>query len=218
MKTKNSNLRVATGIGVFSTLAFITTLICKLIPSVGGFLSLDAKDAVIAIASFIYGPVAAPIISVIAALIEFLTISETGWYGLVMNIASSTAFSLVASVIYKYRRSFNGAIIAFATAIVSTTSVMLLLNIFVTPLYFGFPRSVVYDMLPTLILPFNFAKTLLNSAIALLLYKPVINAMRASGLVARSSYKTTFNRSSVLTLIIGGVSLVAALVVLLIIW
>ena len=214
----NKKLRVATGIGVFSALAFITTLICKLIPSVGGFLSLDAKDAVIAIASFIYGPIAAPIISVIVAFVEFITISETGWYGLVMNIASSATFSLVASLIYKHMRSFNGAIIGFAAAIASTTSVMLLLNIFITPLYFGFPRTVIYDMLPSLILPFNFAKTLLNSAIALLLYKPVINALRAAGLVAKSNYKTAFNRSSILTLIIGGVSLLAALILLLVIW
>ena len=218
-RTRNAGgLRTVTGIGVFSALAFITTLICKLIPSVGGFLSLDAKDSVIAIASFIYGPVAAPIISVIVAFVEFVTISETGWYGLVMNIASSATFSLVASIIYKYRRSFNGAIIGFGAAVVATTSVMLLLNIFITPLYFGFPRSVVFDMLPTLILPFNFAKTLLNGAIALLLYKPIINALRAAGLVPKAKYKTTFNRSSALAIIIGGASLLVALIVLLIIW
>lgn len=222
-KTKNSMIRTVTGVGIFSALAFITTFICKLIPSVGGFLSLDAKDAVIAIASFIYGPIVAPIISLIAAFVEFITISDTGWYGFVMNFASSAVFSLTASIIYKQKKSFNGAIVGFASAIVATTGIMLLLNIFVTPIYFvsiGIPmtRGDIFEMLPRLLLPFNFAKSLLNSALALLLYKPIINAMRAARLVPRSEHKAEFNRVSVITLIIGGVSLFSALLVLLIIW
>ena len=222
-KTKNSMIRTVTGVGIFSALAFITTLVCKLIPSVGGFLSLDAKDSVIAIASFIYGPIVAPIISLVSAFIEFVTISDTGWYGFVMNFASSATFSLVASLTYKYKKSFNGAIIGFASAVVVTTGVMLLLNIFVTPVYFvsiGVPmtRDTVIEMLPRLLLPFNFAKSLINSALALLLYKPIINAMRSAHLVPKSEHKTEFNRSSILTLIIGGVSLFSALLVLLIIW
>ena len=120
MKKKNIMLHTVTGVGIFSSLAFIATLVCKLIPSVGGFLSLDAKDAVIAIASFIYGPIVAPVISLITAFIEFVTISDTGWYGFIMNFASSATFSLVASLIYKYKKSFNGAVIGFASAVAAT--------------------------------------------------------------------------------------------------
>jgi len=219
MKTKNTELlKKMAGIGIFAALAFITTLICKLIPSVAGFLSLDAKDAVIAIASFVYGPVAAPIISLIVAFIEFITISETGIWGFLMNFVSSTTFSLVASLIYKYRKSFNGAIIGFATAVALTTGVMLALNPIIVPLYSGAPREVVIEMLPTVLLPFNFAKTLLNAAVAILLYKPAINALRSARLVKRSEHKVEFNKISILTLIVGGVSLLSALVILIIIW
>lgn len=215
-------LRTVSGVGIFSALAFITAFVCKPIV-VGGFLSLDAKDAVIAIASFIYGPIVAPIISLISAFIEFISISETGWYGLVMNFASSTVFSLTASLIYKHKKSFNGAIIGFASAVALTTGVMLLLNIFVTPIYFqslGIPMTGqdVLGMLPKILLPFNFAKSLLNSSLALLLYKPIIGAMRASRLVPRAEHKTEFNKVSLITLIVGGVSLLTALLVLLIIW
>ena len=219
MKTKNTELlKKMAGIGIFAALAFITTLICKLIPSVAGFLSLDAKDAVIAIASFVYGPVAAPIISLIVAFIEFITISETGIWGFLMNFVSSTTFSLVASLIYKYRKSFNGAIIGFATAVAVTTGVMLALNPIIVPLYSGAPREVVIEMLPTVLLPFNFAKTLLNAAVAILLYKPAINVLRSARLVKRSEHKVEFNKISILTLIVGGVSLLSALVILIIIW
>lgn len=206
------------GIGVFAALAYITTFICKLIPNVAGFLSIDAKDAVIAIASFIYGPVAGPIIALIVAFIEFITISTTGIWGLVMNFVSSATFSLVVSLIYKYRKTFNGAVIGFAVATVATTAVMVALNPVIVPLYSGAPREVVVSMIPTVLLPFNFAKTLLNSALAMLLYKPIINAMRSARLVNRSEHKTEFNKTSLATVIVGGVSLLLALVILIIIW
>lgn len=219
MKTRSTDsLKKITGIGVFSALAFITTLVCKLIPQIAGFLTLDAKDGVIAIASFIYGPIAAPVISFTVAFIEFITISQTGPWGLLMNFISSTAFSLTASLIYKFRKTLNGAVVGLGAATVATTVTMALLNIFVTPLYLGVPTEAVIELLPGVLIPFNFGKTLLNAAIALLLYKPIINALRAAHLVAKSEHKASFNRSTVLTLIIGGVSLFSALLVLLIIW
>ncbi|MBQ8689771.1 MAG: ECF transporter S component [Clostridia bacterium] len=218
-KQKNTLLiKKMCGVGIFAALAFITTFVCKLIPNVAGFLSIDAKDAVIAIASFVYGPVVAPIISIIVAFIEFITISETGIWGLIMNFASSATFSLVASLIYKYRKSFNGAIIGFAVATVATTGIMLLLNPIIVPLYTGAPRQAVIDMLPTILLPFNFAKTLMNSSVAILLYKPVISAMRSARLVPKSEHKVEFNKTLLFTLIIGGVSLFAALAILIVIW
>ncbi len=219
MKTRtNSAIKQATGIGVFSALAFITTLICKLIPQVGGFLTLDAKDSVIAIASFIYGPVAAPAISFIVAFIEFITVSDTGPWGFLMNFLSSIIFSLSASLIYKIKKTLNGAVVGFGVATLLTTVAMALLNIFVTPLYLGVPTSAVIELLPGILIPFNFAKTLLNSSIALLLYKPIINAMRAAKLVPQSEHRASFNKTTVLTLIIGGVSLISAMVILIIIW
>ena len=215
---KRRILRFITGVGVFSALAFLTTCICKLIPNVAGFLSIDAKDAVIAIASFVYGPLAAPVISLIVSFIEFISISETGIWGMIMNFASSTAFSLTASLIYKFRKSFNSSVIGFGVATAVTTLVMVGLNPLIVPLYSGAPREVVISMIPTVLLPFNFAKTLMNSAVAILLYKPVINALRAASLVPKSEHKTTFNRTSVLTIVIGAAALVTALVILIIIW
>ena len=214
----NTAIKKICGIGVFSALAYITTFICQLIPNVAGFLSLDAKDAVIAIASFVYGPIAAPVIALIVSFIEFITISSTGIWGFVMNFAASTAFSLTASLIYKFSKTFNGALCGFATAIVFTTAVMLALDLLIVPLYSGAPRDAIVSMMPTVLLPFNFAKTLMNASIALLLYKPSINALRKSRLIPPSEHKTTFNRTTVLTLVIGGIALVTAFVILLFIW
>ena len=215
-KTNNlSHTRYAAGIGVFSALAYLTTLVCKLIPDVEGFLSLDAKDAVISIAAFIFGPLSAPIISLIVCFVEMITISSTSWYGFVMNLASSTVFSLTASLIYKKGKSYNSAILGFFMSVVLVVSVMLCLNTLITPLYFGFPRSVVVDMIPDVLFPFNLAKSLINSALALLLYKPIINSLRAARLIPRGEHRTQFNKNTVITIVIGSLLIVASVIILL---
>ena len=208
-------LRTIVGAGIFSALAYVIALMCEPIPAVAGFLSIDIKDAVIAIASFIYGPIVAPIISFIVAGVELVTIgSDTAWYGFIMNFASSAVFSTSASLIYRYRKNINSALIGFFVAIASTTGVMLLLNAFVTPIFVA-SRGIPFDVipnLPILFLPFNFAKTLLNSSVAMLLYKPITNAMRSAKLIPRGQHKATFNKKSVVILIVGGALLLLALI------
>jgi riboflavin transporter FmnP len=204
------------GMALFAALAFVVALVCNVIPPVAGFLSLDVKDAVIAIASFIYGPISAVVISFVAAFIEFLTFSTTGWYGFVMNFVSSAVFSLTASLIYKKFRSINGALASFFATIIATTGVMLLLNVFVTPIYLfdyikvmpeAAAREYVASILPTILLPFNAAKALLNSAVAMLLYKPLTVALAKARLVEGKPTKMTFNRYSVAILVVGVVAL-----------
>ena len=231
METNNLNkTRKATqlyaGVGIFSALAYVVALVCNVIPPVQGFLSFDVKDSVIAISSFVYGPIAAVLISFIAAFVEFISFSTTGWYGFVMNFASSAVFSLTASLIYKKLRSLNGALISFLSAVVATAGVMLLLNKFVTPIYLydyikimpeNAAREYVSSILPTVLLPFNFAKALFNSAVAMLLYKPVVSLLRRLK-IAEGGTKVAFNRSSVIIISVGGAALITALVILLIIW
>ena len=207
------------GIAVFSALSFIVALICQIIPPIAGFLSLDFKDAIIAMASFIYGPIAAVLIALIAAFIEFVTISSTGWYGFIMNFASSAVFSLVASLIYKKKKTLNGALIGFISAVIATTSVMLLLNIFVTPLYMaqiGVPldSAGIIDMIPLILLPFNFSKAVINSSLAMMLYKPVSSSLRRIGFATGDAKKMQFNRASLVITVCGIVTIVVAVLVL----
>ena len=89
--------------------AFLVTFLTSMF-KVGGFLSLDLKDAVISIVSLLYGPVYGIISVLTVSLIEFITISTTGLYGLVMNILSSGTFALTCGLIYKFKRNFFGAI------------------------------------------------------------------------------------------------------------
>ncbi len=226
-KNNKDNLNKVIGISIFSAFAFVVALVCNIIPPVAGFLSLDAKDAVISVAAFVYGPISGVIISLVAALLEFLTFSTTGWYGLVMNFASSAVFSLTAALIYKFRRNINGALIGYLSAIITTAGLMLLLNRFVTPVYLFeylgiMPKEAateyVIGIIPTILLPFNLAKSMLNAAVAMLLYKPIVTALRKAKIASGSQNAVKFNRSSVIILIVGAVVLAASITILLLIW
>lgn len=202
------------GIGIFSALAFVVSLFVRFPVQ---FLTFDAKDAVITIAAFVYGPLSAVIISLIVAFIEMITVSTTMWYGFLMNFASSAIFSVTASLIYRRKRNLNGAIIGLYSAIAATVGVMLLLNIFITPLYFGLPVAapMVMEMLPTLLLPFNFAKALMNSAIVMFIYKPVVTALKRLGIVKTQggSSAMTFNRTTKIILALGAVGLAISIAI-----
>ena len=223
MKKTNKTEKIV-GIAIVSALALVVALVCNVIPPVAGFLSLDVKDAVITVAALIYGPLSAVAISFIAALIELITFSTTGWYGFLMNFVSSALFSLTVSLLYSRRRSLNMAIIACFAGVVVTTGAMLLMNIFVTPLYLtyiGVPGDVngqVMGMLPTVLLPFNFAKTLLNSAVVLLIYKPIAIALARTGVAKKETRDSLkFTRSSLIIAIVGAVSMLVAIALILLI-
>lgn len=149
------------------------------------FLSYEPKDVIIAIGGFIFGPAAAVTISVVVAMLEFLTYSATGIWGMLMNIVSSVSFAAVAALIYKRKHNMKGAVMGLITGIVTVTAMMLLWNYFVTPIYMGMPREAVAAMLIPTFLPFNLLKATLNTAWTLLLYKPVVTALRKTGLLPK---------------------------------
>ena len=226
MNKNRVSLEKVVGVAIFSALAYVVALVCNVIPPVQGFLSLDVKDAVISIAAFIYGPVSGVLIAFIAAFIEFLTFSTTAWYGFIMNFASSAVFSLTAATIYKLHRTLNGALIGYFSAIILTTGVMLILNKFVTPVYLiefmkmpaEVAKSTVIELLPKVLLPFNLAKSIMNASVAMLLYKPIVMALRKARITGGDKGSVSFNRKSILILVVGGVMLVASVVILLFIW
>lgn len=210
MNRKTSlDIKKTASIAMLSALAFLARLVFKIPVS---FLTFDIKDTVIALGGLVFGPVSGVVIALVVSLVEMI-ISETGPIGFIMNFVSSAVFAGVASLIYKFKRTFNGAIIGLYSSVAATTAVMLLMNVILTPIYQGVPRSAVIAMLPTLFLPFNFAKTLLNAAIVMLIYKPVVVALRKAKILEGKTMNVKFGKQSVITIIISSVSLVAAIVI-----
>lgn len=185
-KSKASQNRIKTlaAVGVFTALAYVC---CVLFHFKASFLTFDLKDAVMTVGAMIFGPAWGFAMSVAVALIEFCTISGTGVYGLIMNLASSTVFVCTASFIYSRRRTMGGALGAVICAVVLTVGVMMGANLLITPYYTNVERAVVAKMIPTLLLPFNLTKSVFNSAVVFLLYKPLVTALRSSGFFASGS-------------------------------
>ena len=187
--------KTITSLAMLTALAYIVMLMCKSLPQVSGFLQFDLTDTVICIGGFIFGPMSAAIISILIGLLDTMSDGGTGPIGMLMNIISSASFSCTASYIYKRRHTKNGAVVSLAVAVAVMTAVMLLWNFLITPIYQKVPRDVVAAMLPTVFLPFNAVKGGLNMALTLLLYKPIVNAMRGAHLAppSKSSHGKKMN-------------------------
>ena len=147
------------------------------------FLKYDPKDIIITIGGFIFGPLSALLISSVVSLVEMVTLSETGIIGLIMNILSTVCFACTASYIYKKKHNLKGAVTGLVCGILLMVFAMLLWNYLITPLYMNVSREQVAGMLIPIFLPFNLLKGVLNAALTLLIYKPVVSGLRKAHIV-----------------------------------
>ena len=187
MKKKGFTPQFIAVIAMFTALAYVSVIIAKPIPNVSGFLSYEPKDAIIVIAGLLINPLASALISLLVSFIEMITISTTGPYGLIMNVLSTCAFAVPAAWIYHKNRTKKGAVIGLATGVVCMVVCMLLWNYIITPLYMKVDRSVVAGMMLSVFLPFNLIKGGINAGITLLIYKPIVKALRSAKLVEAST-------------------------------
>jgi riboflavin transporter FmnP len=164
-------------IAMFCAMAYVAMLVIHIKV---GFLTLDVKDAVITLCGLCFGPLSALIVSIAVPVFE-LAVSSTGYYGLIMNILGSVSFSVTASLIYKYKKTLWGAVLALLSGACLMVAVMLVANLLVTPYYMGVTADAVRGMIPTLLFPFNLLKGIANVGVVLLLYKPVSRALRKAG-------------------------------------
>ena len=185
---KRSNVKNMTSMAMLTALAYVVMLLSKTLPQVSGFLQMDLKDTIICIGGFVFGPLSAAIISIVVAVVEMFTYSDTGIIGCIMNVLATVSFCCTASYVYKKIHTRKGAVIGLSLGVVALTVVMLLWNYLITPIYMKIPREVVASMLPTVFLPFNLAKGGLNMAVILLLYKPVVTALRQAKLLPESTH------------------------------
>jgi len=169
-------------IAMFCAIAYVIVAFIR-IPVVM-FLDYEPKDVIITIGAFMMGPFTGFIISLIVSVVEMFTISDTGPIGLLMNVIATCAFSCTAAYIYKKNHSMKGAVIGLFAGLLLMTASMLLWNYLITPMYMNVPRDVVSAMLVPVFLPFNLLKAGINMALTILLYKPVVTALRKARLLA----------------------------------
>jgi len=186
MKNKTNKL---VRIAVLSALSIVLVMLIKfpIIPS-APFLEYEPGDVPMLVAAFMYGPVAGLVMTVIVSTIQAFTVSAAaGWVGLVMHVIATGTFVVVSGVIYKRFHTFKGAFAALAAGSISMVLVMIPSNLFFSVRFYGFPYDAVIAMLPTAILPFNLIKSLANSLIVILVYKPLTRFLKGADKVQKNA-------------------------------
>lgn len=182
---KKLSIRQITMTAALAALAFAMVALIR-IPIVL-FLSYEPKDVIITIGGFLFGPLTSAVISILVSFTEMITISQTGWIGFVMNILSTCSFACPAAFIYKKKKSISGAVLGLGVGCALMTAVMLLWNYLITPIYMGYPREAVAELLLPAFLPFNLLKGGINSVLIFLIYKPLVTALRKAKLLDAST-------------------------------
>ena len=171
----NSKTKKLTTVGMLCAFTYVATVIGR-IPLVL-FLKYDPKDIIIAISGLIFGPLTSFSVALIVSLVEMLTISENGILGFLMNVISSASFSCTAAFIYQKRPKFSGAMMGLLCGWGCMVFVMLHWNGLIAPIYMGYPREAVRELLIPVFLPFNLLKGGVNAVITIFLYKPIVTVL-----------------------------------------
>ena len=188
-----SKTKKLTTIGMLCTLAYVSVVVGR-IPLVL-FLKYDPKDIIIVIGGLIFGSLTSFAVTVIVSVVQMFTISGTGVLGCLMNIISSCSFACTAAFVYKKKHKLSGALIGLFCGWSCQVVIMMIWNYLIAPIYMGYPREAIVELLIPAFLPFNLIKGGLNAAITMLLYKPAVTALRRSNLIEskRDSDKMRIN-------------------------
>lgn len=172
--------------GMLAALAIVLMIPLRF-PLFANFLTYDPADVPILVGTFMFGPAAGLVITVIVALIQAVLLNpDGGWVGLVMHIIATGTLVIVAGTIYKRFHTIKGAIVALIAGALSMTFIMIPSNIFFDVKFYGYPYDAVKALILPAILPFNLVKSFANSLIVLLIYKPLSRALKGFGSISKA--------------------------------
>ncbi len=213
MKSRKFDTKKMVLLAMLAAIAYLAVVLIRI--PVMLFLSYEPKDVIIVISGFLFGPIPAGVVSLVVSLVEMFSISDTGPIGALMNFLSTCSFACTAAFIYHKNRTGKGAVAGLICGSLAMIGVMLLWNYMITPLYMtGTTRQDIAAMLLPVFLPFNALKAGLNTAITLLIYKPLTSALRRARLLPETSRKTASAKPGIYLL--GSLLLVSCILLLLV--
>lgn len=169
---------------IFVALAFsISILSFSVFPSSPVFfLEIDLGNVFILLISFLLGPVEGIIVCVLKECLHML-IGVTGGVGELANMLMTSAFILLPSIVYQYRKGLKWVVWSLVGACIIGTAAALAVNRFITFPLFGelllhTDGIALFYANVWLIVAFNLIKTVLVSFVTLLLYKRLSNFLK----------------------------------------
>lgn len=185
-------------IGILSALAIVLNMVFVFLGirlSAVSFLTYDPADIINVIVGFIFGPIYSFVMSIVTSFIQ-LAYDPGSITDAFMNIVSTSTFSCTAAFIYKKLHNKKGAIIGLVSGSLACTLSMIIWNIILTPIFMGWDRQAVIDLILPGFLPFNLIKCGINTAIVIMIYKPIITIFRNTSLLESKTTDSSDNENS----------------------
>lgn len=195
-KRGNSRVRKIAVTAMLSALAAVLMMLDFSVPMViPFFVKMDFSELPALIAAFVISPLAGVAVCLVKNIIHMF-FSSTGGVGELCNFLLGAMMVLPAGLIYKYKKTRVGALIACLVGCVVMAGASILVNYYISyPFYFQNPKtsedvilgmyqalnpnvSNLWDALIWFNAPFTFVKGLLVSVMTFIIYKPLSNALK----------------------------------------
>ena len=171
---KNTNLKKLATLGVLAACSVVLMLAVRIPFPPAPFLEYDPADIPILIGTFLFGPIWGFGLTVVVSVLQGMTVSAgSGWIGIVMHVAATGCFALLAGFIYRKHHDRKHAYIALVCGVLLQTAIMALMNLWLTPIFMGTPTEAVLQMMIPIIIPFNLLKAGVNAVVTALIYKRI---------------------------------------------
>lgn len=178
---------------LLSALATVLMALSFSVPFMPSFIKLDFSELPALLASFSLGPISGVTVCLVKNLVN-LPLTTTGGVGELANFLMGTAFVLPAGLIYRFRRTRVGAMIASGVGALAMSLCSLPINCFISyPMYTKLlPIEAIISMYQALLpsmdgllmclvtfnMPFTLLKGLLDVILCILIYKPLSPFLR----------------------------------------
>lgn len=194
--------------GVFSAISFVLMFFEFPLPFAPNFYKFDFSDIPALIGGFAAGPLVGVMIELIKVTLNILLQGTTsGFVGEIANFVVGAAFILPATIIYRFKKTRNSALLSCLAGTICISIVGALLNaFFLLPAYaimFGSGIDAFIQMGAAInpaisnvttfclfaVAPFNLVKGLADSAITFLVYKKLSPILKADQMAVTKKQK-----------------------------
>lgn len=175
-----------TYIAIFTAISYVLYLFdFSILPAVS-FLKIDFSNVFVMIAGFSLGPVAGVIVGVLKELLHGLTMGNTAFVGELANVLFMLPYMLIPAIVYKKHKGIKTVIVTLLLGCVAQCIVCIPVNYLLNfPAYLkafaGYSWKQGMDFFLSVwywAVLFNLIKTLMISAVTIIIYKPLSNLIK----------------------------------------
>ncbi len=160
-------------LALLTALAYVVTFLEFPIFPAAPFLQLDFSNVFVLLGGFLYGPLAAVIISLLKECLSLLD-SGTNFVGEIANFLINFAFYIVPTVVYRYKKGLKWVIPMLVIGTILQVAASLPVNRYINfPLFMDDGAASSFAALWWYIILFNLIKGAAVSLVTILLYKRV---------------------------------------------